>query len=135
MNAKHAPRTRAEARALRAATRDAARPWYPTQRVLRSIFGALVVLVPLVNGTAAATVAYLTEQKHLEVPASVFVWLNALVAITALVIGLASRIMAVPGVNAFLISIGLGTVPKSAIEAEPIAPDLANAYVKTDPKV
>lgn len=112
---KHAPRNRAEARALRAATKDATRPWYPVQRALRSIVGALIVLVPLVNGVAAAAIAYLTSQTDVQIPPAVFVWLNAIVAATALVIGLVSRIMAVPGVNAFLQTFGLGTVPKSAI--------------------
>ena len=126
---KHAPRNRAEARALRAATKDAARPWYPVQRALRSIVGALVVLVPLVNGVAAAAIAYLTSQTDVWIPPTVFVWLNAIVAGTALIIGLVSRIMAVPGVNAFLQRLGLGTVPKSAVVVDEEA---KLAYVAPD---
>lgn len=132
MNAKHAPKNRAEARALRAATADATRPWYPTQRALRSIVGALVVLVPLVNGVAAAAIAYLLEQDHVEISPVVFVWLNAIVAATALVIGLISRIMAVPGVNAFLQAIGLGTAPKAAVSVEKQAEHTFAAYVTPD---
>ena len=128
---KHAPRNRAEARALRAATKDVTRPWYPVQRALRSIVGALVVLVPLANGLAAAAVAYLSSQTDVTIPPVVFVWLNAIVAGTALVIGLVSRLMAVPGFNAALTKIGLGTAPKSAVVLEP---DSRGAYVLPDPK-
>lgn len=121
------PRTRAEAKALAAA----AAPWYPVQRALRSIVGALVVLVPLANGLAAAAVAYLSSQTDVTVSPVVFVWLNAIVAGTALVIGLVSRLMAVPGFNAALTKIGLGTAPKSAIV---LKPDERGVYVLPDPK-
>ena len=121
------PRTRAEAKAVAAV----AAPWYPVQRVLRSIVGALVVLIPLVNGVAAAAIAYLNSQTDVAIPPVVFVWLNAIVAGTALIIGLTSRIMAVPGVNAALTKIGLGSVPKSAIVMEP---DRRGVYVLPDPK-
>lgn len=125
----HIPRTRAEAKALAAA----AAPWYPAQRALRSIVGALVVLVPLVNGLAAAAVAYFNSQTDVTIPPAVFVWLNATVAGTALVIGLVSRLMAVPGFNAALTKIGLGTAPKSAVvlEADEGGP---RALVIPDPK-
>ena len=123
------PRTRAEAKLLAAATA----PWYPVQRALRSIVGALVVLVPLVNGLAAVAVAYLTSQTDVAIPPVVFVWLNAIIAGTALVIGLVSRLMAVPGVNAFLQRLGLGTAPSDAVV---LGRDASGAYalVKPDPK-
>ena len=123
------PSTRAEAKALAAVTA----PWYPVQRALRSIVGALVVLVPLANGLAVAAVAYLTSQKDVTIPPLVFVWLNAIIAGTALVIGLVSRLMAVPGVNAALQRVGLGTVPASAVVLEK---DETGSYalVVPDPK-
>lgn len=93
--------------------------WYKGQRVLRSIVGALVLLVPIVNGAAAAVVTYLETQEHVAVSPIVFAWLNAAVAATSLLIGLASRIMAVPGVNALLTKIGLGSVPRSAVDIYP----------------
>lgn len=129
MNASLKPQTRAEAKALA----DAAAPWYPVQRALRSIIGALVVLVPLVNGVAAAAIAYLTSQTDVSIPPVVFVWLNAIVAGTALIIGLVSRIMAVPGVNAALTKVGLGTTPKDALV---LTRDEAGTYalVEPDPK-
>ena len=124
------PASRAEAKALVAA---ATAPWYPVQRALRSIVGALVVLVPLANGVAAAAVAYLTSQTDVTIPPLVFVWLNAIVAGTALIIGLVSRIMAVPGVNAFLQRIGLGTAPASAVVLEKDGTG-SYALVVPDPK-
>ena len=124
------PASRAEAKALVAA---ATAPWYPVQRALRSIVGALVVLVPLANGVAAAAVAYLTSQTDVTIPPLVFVWLNAIIAGTALVIGLVSRLMAVPGVNAALQRVGLGTAPASAVVLEK---DETGSYalVVPDPK-
>ena len=92
--------------------------WFKTQRVLRTIVQALVVLVPVVNGVAAAVVAYLGSQTDVTVHPVVFVWLNAIIAVTALVMGLVARIMAVPGVNAVLARVGLGSVPKSVVDVE-----------------
>lgn len=92
--------------------------WFPAQRVLRTIVQALVTLVPIVNGVAAAVVAYLGSQTDVSAHPVVFVWLNAIIAVTALVMGLVARIMAVPGVNAVLARVGLGSVPKSVIETQ-----------------
>lgn len=90
--------------------------WFKMQRVLRTIVQALVVLVPIVNGLALAAAAYLSEQTDVTVPPVVFVWLNAVIAVTALIMGLVARLMAVPGVNDWLTRIGLGSVPRSAVE-------------------
>jgi len=90
--------------------------WYKTQRVVRTIVEALIVLVPIVNGVALAIVGYLNEQTDVTVPAWVFLALNGAIAVTALLMGLAARVAAVPGVNAWLAKIGLGSVPKKAIE-------------------
>lgn len=89
--------------------------WYPIQRVLRTIVQALIVLVPVVNGVAAAVVAYLSEQTDVTVHPTVFVWLNSIIAVTAVMMGLIARIMAVPGVNDVLAKIGLGSVPTKNI--------------------
>src|SRR5690554_2590878 len=89
--------------------------WFPVQRVLRTIVQALTVLVPVVNGVAAAVVGYLGEQTDVTVHPSVFIWLNAIIAVTAVVMGLIARVMAVPGVNDVLGKVGLGSVPKREI--------------------
>lgn len=100
--------------------------WFKGQRVLRTIVQALVVLVPVVNGVGVAVAAYLREQTDIVIPASVFLVLNVVVAATALLMGLAARIMAVPGVNDVLARIGLGSVPAARI---------ADGVALPDPKV
>lgn len=90
--------------------------WFKSQRTLRTIVQALVVLVPLANGVAAAAAAYLIEQTHLVIPGWAFLVLNAVVAATAVVMGLLARLMAVPGFNDWLTRIGLGSVPKNAVQ-------------------
>lgn len=90
--------------------------WFKSQRMLRTIVQALVVLVPLANGVAVAASAYLSEQTHLVIPGWAFVVLNGVVAVTALVMGLVARLMAVPGFNDWLTRIGLGSVPRNAVE-------------------
>lgn len=103
---------------------DAPVIWYKGKRVVRTIVQALVTLVPILNGLALAASAYLSEQADVTVPAWVFVVLNAVIALTALIMGLVARLMAVPGVNDWLVKIGLGSVPASAIEAPGVvAPD------------
>jgi len=92
--------------------------WYPVQRVLRTIVQALVVLVPVVNGVGVAVVSYLQEQTDVTVDPVVFAWLNAVIAVSAVVMGLVARIMAVPGVNAVLARVGLGSVPKAVVDTE-----------------
>ena len=102
------------------------RVWYQGQRVLRTIVEALVVLVPVVNGIAIAAVTYMNEQTDIHVPGSVFVVLNAVIAATAFIMGLTSKIAALDKVNTFLTKFGLGSVPKSAltdIPSEPVVPD------------
>ncbi|MDJ1113249.1 hypothetical protein [Microbacterium dauci] len=90
--------------------------WHKTQRVLRTIVQALVVLIPLANGVAAAVAGYLTEQTSITVSPVVFLILNGVVAVTAVAMGLVARVMAVPGVNAFLARFGLGSVPRSELK-------------------
>lgn len=109
--------------------------WYKGQRVLRTIVNALVTLVPVVNGVAAAAVSYLNSQTDVEIHGSVFIWLNAIIAATALIMGLITRIMAVPGVNDWLTRIGLGSVPKSAVIPVQQPGLEPRAIVKQDPTV
>ncbi|MDQ2690359.1 MAG: hypothetical protein M3Y29_08815 [Chloroflexota bacterium] len=91
--------------------------WYKAQRVVRTIVQALVVLLPVANGVAAALAAYLAEQEGVAVPGWVFLVLNGTIAVTALIMGAVARIMAVPGVNALLTKIGLGSVPADAVKS------------------
>lgn len=101
--------------------------WFKSQRTVRTIVQALVVLVPLANGVAAAAAAYLTEQTDLVIPAWAFVVLNGVVAVTAVIMGLVARLMAVPGFNDWLTRIGLGSVPKDALQHTVALNQTANA--------
>ncbi|MFL2002004.1 hypothetical protein [Microbacterium sp. A1-JK] len=101
-------------RAIRAAS--APDILFKAQRALRTIVQALVVLLPTANLAALAVVSYLNEQTDVIVPAWIFAGLNAVIVVTALVMGLVARLMAVPGVNDILARIGLGSVPRSALE-------------------
>ena len=91
--------------------------WFKAKRAVRTIVQALVVIVPIANLIAAAIAAYLSEQVNLTVPAWVFVALNGIVVATALLMGLVARVMALPGVNTWLVKFGLGSVPAHAIES------------------
>lgn len=90
--------------------------WFKSQRALRTFVQALIVLVPIANAAAAAVVGYLTEQTDITVPATVFAGLNGIIVATALLMGLVARLMAVPGVNEWLTRVGLGSVPKRAVD-------------------
>lgn len=92
--------------------------WYPAQRVVRTIVQALVVLIPIVNGVALAVISYLQEQADVTVDPIVFAWLQGVIAVTAVIMGLVARVMAVPGVNAFLARLGAGSVPKTVVDVE-----------------
>lgn len=89
--------------------------WYKAKRAVRTIVQTLIVLVPIANAVAAAIIGYLNDQTDVTVPGWVFLVLNGIVVATALLAGLVARIMAVPGVNAWLVKIGLGSVPASAV--------------------
>lgn len=90
---------------------------FKAKRAVRTIVQTLVVLVPTANAIAAAAADYLTKQADVAVPAWVFLVLNGIVVATALLAGLVARIMAVPGVNALLVKVGLGSVPAAAVRA------------------
>jgi hypothetical protein len=109
--------------------------WYKAQRVVRTVFAFLVVAVPLLNAVAAATVNYLEDQTDVVIPSWVFLFLNGVIAVTALLIGLFNAWMQTPGFNTMLTRIGLGSVPKSQLV--PVAPaggGKAVAAVIPDPK-
>lgn len=89
--------------------------WFKTQRVLRTIVQALVVLVPVLNLSALAVVSYLQEQTSIVIHPTVFLVLNGVIAVTAVLMGLVARLMAVPGVNDLIARIGLGSVPRDKV--------------------
>lgn len=69
---------------------------------VQSAIGILIVAVPLANAVLANLSDYLQTQHDLAVAPWVFVAVNGGLAITAFVIGLVARLMATPGVAAFI---------------------------------
>jgi hypothetical protein len=97
--------------------------WYKAQRVLRTI---VAVGIPAI--IAAATVLPLIiEAAGLPADLPLRLWLVGFAAGLTAVAASITRIMAIPQVNAWLINLGLGSVPKAAIEAPQV--------VTIDPKV
>lgn len=79
--------------------------WYKGQRVLRTLFTTVLTVLPLIP----QVVQIVQGQWSAE-------WLTP-VAIQAVAINTAlTAIIALPAVNAFLAKIGLGSVPRSAIQ-------------------
>lgn len=69
---------------------------------IQNLVPTLVVLVPLVNLTLVSLSGFLQQQTDLAVPGWVFVWVNGGIAVTSFLAALTARIMAVPGVAAFI---------------------------------
>lgn len=86
--------------------------WYPAQRVIRTILAALVVLVPVLNASLPLVASAFDAEG---VPANVYLVVNAIIGACLVVLGVLTRIMAIPAVNEFLTRIGAGSVPVKAI--------------------
>lgn len=94
--------------------------WYKGQRVLRTLLTTVLTTLPVIP----QVIAIVQGQWGAE-------WL-APVAIQAVAINTAlTAIIALPTVNAFLVKIGLGSVPRSAIVMER---NDSGVYVLPDPK-
>lgn len=83
--------------------------WFKRQRVLRTL---VQVGIPSFL-TFALVLPQIIGALGLPVDSGLYLWLvGAAGAVTAVAAGL-SRVMAIPAVNAWLVKIGLGSVPKS----------------------
>lgn len=88
--------------------------WYKGKRVLRTF---VQVVIPAFLGFAVV-LPLIIEALGLPVDSELRLWLVAVAAgVSAVAAGIA-RVMAIPAVNAWLIKIGLGSVPQSALETE-----------------
>lgn len=93
--------------------------WFKSQRVLRTV---VQVGIPAFL-TFALALPQIINAAGLPVDGPLYLWLiGAAGVITAVAAGL-TRIMAIPAVNAWLVKIGLGSVPKSAPVADSSAGD------------
>jgi hypothetical protein len=100
--------------------------WYKAQRVLRTI---VQVGIPAFL-TFALVLPQIIEALGLPVDSELRLWLLGVAAIVTAVAAALTRIMAIPAVNSWLIRIGLGSVPASAIHT-----DIAGTFVKRDPSL
>lgn len=86
--------------------------WFKAQRVIRTVIAAAIVLVPTANLLLPA----LAEAFNAPgVPEGVYLWVNAAIAAVLVVLGIVTRIMAIPVVNAWLTKFGAGSVPKGEV--------------------
>jgi len=87
--------------------------WFASKRVVRTILAALVVFVPVAN----ASLPLLGEAfNSSDVPPEVYLWVNGVIAAALAVLGVLTRVMAIPAVNTFLTKFGAGSVPKSVVQ-------------------
>lgn len=86
--------------------------WYKGKRVIRTVLAALLVIVPTAN---LALPALADAFNAPDVPGSVYLLVNSAIAAVLVVLGIVTRIMAIPVVNAWLIRVGAGSVPAEAI--------------------
>lgn len=83
--------------------------WFKSKRVLRTLVQSGIPAFL----SFAVVLPQIIKALGLPVESSLYVWLLAVAAgVTAVATGLAA-VMAIPAVNAFLVSFGLGSVPKS----------------------
>lgn len=85
--------------------------WFKSQRVLRTIIQAGVPTFIVF----AAVLPQVIDALGLPVDNEVRLWLLAVAAGVTAVAGALARVMAVPAVNTWLVKIGLGSVPQSAV--------------------
>lgn len=86
--------------------------WFKGQRVLRTI---VQVGIPAFL-TFNLVLPQIIEALGGVISADVFAWLNLVAAGVTAAAAALTRIMAIPQVNAWLVSLGLGSVPKSEVK-------------------
>lgn len=89
--------------------------WYKAQRVLRTL---VQVAIPAFL-SFALVLPLVIEALGLPVDSELRLWFLAIAAGVTAVAGAITRVMAIPAVNAWLIKVGLGSVPKDAIKTYP----------------
>jgi len=101
--------------------------WYVMQRVVRTL---VQTAIPSFL-TFALVLPSIIEAMGLPVESELRLWLIGLAAGITAVAGAISRVMAIPAVNAWLIKLNLGSVPKDAVV---VAKQGDTALVKADLK-
>lgn len=88
------------------------RIWFQGQRVIRSILVALPTLLVTLN---LSLPLFAEAFNAPNVPTSAYLLVNSIVLGMLAVIGILTKIIAIPAVNSWLTKLGAGSVPKSAI--------------------
>lgn len=105
--------------------------WYKAQRVLRTL---VQVVIPAFLGFAVV-LPLIIEALGLPVDSELRLWLLVVATGVTAVATAIARVMAIPAVNAWLIKIGLGSVPASAIDTQPLFDGTPVVVITEDPKV
>ena len=100
----------------------------PWAAALRPMLAALVALLPILNVVAAFTIEML-KPYEVHVPAWVFLGLNGVVVVTALLAAWVTRVLATPGVNDWF----RRYLPSLAPEGKSTSPSLAPEGKSTTP--
>lgn len=95
------------------ATTEVQEIWFKSQRVIRTL---VQVGIPAFL-TFALVLPQIIAALGLPVDGPVYLWLIGAAGVVTAVAGALSHVMAIPAVNAWLTSIGLGSVPKSEATA------------------
>ncbi|WP_223690120.1 hypothetical protein [Leifsonia poae] len=77
--------------------------WFPNQRVIRTVLSGIIAAIP----TLVVIAGVLADQWPVQ-------WLLATVAALVAIQGVLTRVMAIPGVNAWLTGLGAGSAPREA---------------------
>lgn len=88
--------------------------WFQGQRVIRSILVALPTLLITLN---LSLPLFAEAFNASNVPTGAYLLVNSIVLGMLAVIGVLTKIIAIPAVNAWLTKLGAGSVPKSAISS------------------
>lgn len=86
--------------------------WYQGQRVIRSILVAAPTTLVTLNLSLPLLASAFNSP---DVPAEVYVLVNGIVLGMLAIIGILTKIIAIPAVNAWLTKLGAGSVPKSTV--------------------
>ena len=85
--------------------------WFKTQRVLRTI---VAVGIPAFI-SLALVLPQIIEALGLPLTSDLYAWLVGVAAAVTAIAGAITRVMAIPTVNAWLVRVGLGSVPRAAV--------------------
>lgn len=94
--------------------------WYKAKRVARTVLQVVLSAATLWGAVQIVAPQILAELAKI-LPVSWVVWLVGALAFLGVVAGVITRIMAIPAVNAWLVKIGLGSVPAAAVTGRTVA--------------